>query len=331
MKNNAGSPTKSKSAAALYVGDGKPGGLRRDGRSVSNASPGRTPLGIRFLEAKSAGLSSSRERLLRQILEESNETFFLSSREMAGRYNVNTATIIRSIQALGYEKFADFAHDLRQYFVTGITPYSAMKAAEETGQSVADRVLRSVDKDVANVSEFRSNLDPEKIVDIANRINLAQRVVVLGIDYAASLASSLAYGLVRLGYDADAPVGSSGVVHNRVKIMTPKDLLIAVSFGRGLRDTIEAVKSARRRNIPSFGITNGDATPIAKYCDSYLVTTIARTSFIDSYVAPVAALNAILVACAHSQSERALEHLRESEDEYTSSARWYIEANDGKR
>jgi DNA-binding MurR/RpiR family transcriptional regulator len=107
--------------------------------------------------------------------------------------------------------------------------------------------------------------------------------------------------------------------------MTPKDLLIAFSFGRGLRDTIEAVKAARRRNIPSFGITNGDATPIAKYCDTFLTATIARTSFIDSYVAPVAAINAILVACAHIQSERSLEHLRESEEEYASGTRWYTE------
>ena len=108
-----------------------------------------------------------------------------------------------------------------------------------------------------------------------------------------------------------------------MKIMTPNDLLIAISFGRGLRETIEAVKSVRRRNVPSFGITNGDATPIARYCDTYLIATIARTSFLDSYVAPVAAINAILVACAHSQSERSLEHLRQFEEDYLSSARWY--------
>src|SRR5215204_570685 len=276
---------------------------------------GHTPLGAKFL-ANQSHLSSSRKRLLRKILEESNETFFLSSRELGRRYDVNTATVIRTIQALGYEKFADFSNDLREHFVTQITPYSAMKAAEETGRSVADRVRQSVEKDIENLHDFRMGLDADQILDIANRIGLARRVVILGIDFAASLARLLAYGLVRLGYDADAPEGSSGIVQNRVKIMTPKDLLIAISFGRGLRETIEAVQSARRRNIPSFGITNGDGTPIARYCDTFLVATIARTSFIDSYVAPTAALNAILVACAHSQSERSLEHLRQFEDEY---------------
>ena len=288
------------------------------------ATRGSSLLGARFDETQ-AGLSTSRKRLLRQILSESNETFFLSSRDMARRYNVNAATIIRTIQALGYEKFGDFAQDLREHFLTSLTPYSALKAAVQTDRTVAERVRESVNKDLDNIHNFKSNLDPDKIVDIANRINLAQRLAVIGIDFAASLAGSLAYALVRLGYDADAPTGSSGVVQNRINIMTPKDLLIAISFGRGLRETVEAVKSARRLNIPSIGITDSDTTPIAKYCDTYLVATTARSSFIDSYVAPTAAINAILVACAHSQSERALEHLRESEEVYASSARWYNE------
>lgn len=306
------------------------------GRSPENGN-GRLPRSRPDLEADSGTtlgnlvlasrgkLSPSRQKLLRRILDESDETYFLSSRDMGRRYDVDSATIIRTIQALGYEKFADFAHDLREHFVAKITPYSAMKAAEQTELTVADRVRQSLEKDLENLNELRTTIDADKVVDIANRINLSQRIVVVGVDFAATLAWSLSYGLVRLGFDADAPVGSSGVIQNRLKILTPKDLLIAISFGRGLRETIEAAKSARRRNIPSFGITNGDATPIAKYCDSYLVASISRTSFIDSYVAPIGAINAILVACAHSQSERSLEHLRQFEEEYASGARWFAE------
>lgn len=307
----------SEEQSRLSVTTGEVGGSR--------SSAARTPLGARFFDTQ-ADLSTSRQKLLGQIISESDETFFLSSREMGKRYNVDSATIIRTIQALGYEKFADFAQELREHFVTKITPYSAMKAAEQTNLSVEDRVRRSVDQDLANINAFKSNLDADKIVEIAKQINHARRIIVVGIDFAASLSSSLAYALVRLGFDADAPTGSSGVVQNKIKIMTPKDLLIAISFGRGLRDTVAAVLSARRRNVPSFGITDSDSTPIAKYCDSYLVTSTARTSFIDSYVAPIAAINTILVACAHSQSARSLEHLRESEEENFASNRWFSES-----
>lgn len=283
-----------------------------------------TSLGSRFSDNHD-DLSASRRRLLKQILDESNETFFLSSRELGRRYNVDSATIIRAVQALGYEKFADFAQDLREHFVTQITPYSAMRAAEQSQHSVPDLIRDSVDTDLKNLLVFKARLEPERIIEIAKLINQARRIVVIGIDFAASLAGSLAYALVRLGFDADAPIGSTGVVQNKIKIMTPKDLLIAISFERGLRDTIEAVKTARRRNVPSFGITDSDSTPIAKYCDSYLLASTERTSFIDSYVAPFAAVNAILVACAHIQSERSLEHLKQSEEENFASERWYSE------
>ena len=301
--------------------------VSRDNQDVAAS----IPLGIRLLD-KHVDLSPGRQRLLRRILDESDETFFLSSREMGRRYDVDSATIIRTVQALGYEKFADFVQDLREHFVTQITPYSAMKAAEQTNRSVADRVRQSIDQDLENLTALKSKLDPDKLVEIAKQINHARRIIIIGIDFAASLARSLAYALVRLGFDAEAPDGSSGVVQNKVKIMTPKDLLVAISFGRGLRDTVDAVLTARRRNVPSFGITDSDTTPIAKYCDTYLTASVARTSFIDSYAAPTAAINALLVACAHSQSARSLEHLRDSEEENTSSVRWYKEPKslDGK-
>ena len=283
-----------------------------------------TPLGARFFDTQ-AGLSSSRQKLLRQIIDESNETFHLSSREMGRRDSVDSATIIRTVQALGYEKFADFVQDLREHFVTQITPYTAMKAAEQTNRSVTDRVRQSVDQDIENLNAFKGMLDTDKIIEIAKQINHARRIVVIGIDFAATLARSLAYALVRLGFDADAPTGSTGVVQNRIRILTEKDLIIAISFGRGLRETVEAAKRGRERNVPTFGITDGDHTPIARYCDAYLVASTAHTSFIDSYVAPAAAINALLVACAHSQSARSLKILRESEAENTSSTRWYRE------
>ena len=286
------------------------------------AADAQTPLEARFIKAQT-NLSASRQRLLRQILGEPHESFFLSSREMARRYGVDSATIVRTVQAMGYPKFADFAHDLRNHFVTQITPYTAMKAAAQKNGSVADFVNQSIDQDLENLNALKADLDVNKVVGLAKQIHRTRRIIVVGIDFAASLAMSLAYGLVRLGCDAEAPTGSTGVVQNKIKIMTEKDLLVAISFGQGLRETVEAVQRARRQGVPTFGITDGDKTPIARFCDQYIIASIARASFIDSYVASVAAINAILIACAHNQPKRALELLAQTEKEYSSGARWY--------
>ncbi len=286
------------------------------------ADDGRTQLEERFLEAQT-NLSTSRQRLLSQILAEADETFFLSSRELGRRYSVDSATIVRTIQAMGYKKFADFAHDLRNHFVTQITPYTALKAATRKKRSVADYVSRSVDKDLENLNALKARLDVIKIVEIAKQINRTRRIIVIGIDFAASLAMSLAYGLVRVGRDAEAPTGSTGSIQNKINMMTEKDLLIAISFGKCLRETVEAAQQARRHNIPTFGITDNDRSPIGLVCDQHIIASTDRASFIDSYVAPTAAINAILVACAHSQPTRALKMLQQFDKESASGKRWY--------
>lgn len=287
-------------------------------------SDGPTTLESRFLAAQDS-LSSSRQRLVKQILDEPKETFFLSSREMGKRYGVDSATVVRTIQAMGYKKFADFAHDLREHFVTQITPYTAMKAATQTSRSIISRVNQSLQQDLENLKSLKTSVNPDQIVEFAKQIHRSNRIIVLGVDYATGLAMSLTYGLVRLGCDAEAPIGHTGTVQGKIKLMTKKDLLIPMTFGRGLRETVEAVQRAKEKNVPTYGITDGNKNPLAKLCDQYLIASTDRSSFLDSYVAPISVINAILVACAHIKPKRALEWLEQSDKEYESGKRWYRE------
>lgn len=281
-----------------------------------------TSLEVRFAQSS---LSGSRRRLIREILDKHEETFFLSSRELAKRYNVDAATIVRTIQALGYERFADFAADLRQHFVNHITPYTVLKAATQEKRSVTQQIQHCLERDVESLSVLRSSLEPARAVDLAKRIHDARNILVVGVDLAASLAWFLAYGLTPLGFAAEAPVGSTGNLQHKIDLLTPKDLLVAISFGKCLRETVEAVDRARGRGIPTFGITDSDTTPIALHCDDYLLAPTSSPSFTGSYVAPMALLNTIIVACAHLRPKRALAMLSRTEQEYRTGRRWYQE------
>jgi len=287
------------------------------------ASP--TQLEIRFADAQSK-LAPRRRQMIRTILDHPEEIYFLSSREMGKRFNMDAATIVRTIQVLGYDRYADFAADLRRHFVARITPYTTMQAATREKQSVADRLRQNVDKDIANLHLLKTSLDTTQVIEVAKRIYRARRIVVVGIDLAASLAHFLAYGLAVQGFDVEAPVGSAGNLINKIKILDAKDLLIAISFGRCLRETVEAVQRARQQGVPTFGITDSDTTPLAKYCDGYVVASIASSVFTGSYVAPVSALNTIIAACAHLHPQRTLALLRDYEKEAAAGIRWYQEA-----
>ena len=292
-----------------------------DGGDGKNAT---TALDERFAHARSK-LNARRQRLVRDILDSSDETCFLSSREMAKRYRVDATTILRTTQVLGYKSFAEFAADLRQHFVARITPYTVLKAATREKRSVGDHLDETLDKALDNLNILKSNLDKQKVIELARTIKRSRHVLVVGLDFAASLSYYLAYGLLALGFDAEAPIGSSGNLQYKVEVLTQKDVLIAISFGQCLRDTVEAVQHARKQGVPTFGITDSNTSPIARHCDSHLIAPVVSPSFLNSYVAPTAAISLIHVACAHIDPNRSLSRLRPTDREYASGHRWYRE------
>ncbi len=308
--------------------------MRSQGKSVSAHANGKiakrkpwlTPLEQRLAQAQEQ-LNASRRRLLQEILDNADDNHFLSSRSLAKRYAVDKATIVRSIQALGYKRYAEFAADLRAHFIHRITPYTLMKAAAREKRSIAGHVEHSLEMDLHNLQALRSTLNAEDAIQMAKRLGKARRIVVVGVDFAAGLSYLLAYALVSLGYNAEAPVGSAGNLHQKISLLGPKDLLIAISFGRCLQATVDAVLHARQNGVVTFGITDSEKTPIARFCDSFWIASIANPSFHGSYVAPLAAMDALVVACAHLQPKRSLALLRRKDQD--SRSRWYSSDDSG--
>jgi DNA-binding MurR/RpiR family transcriptional regulator len=287
---------------------------------------GKVPIELeaRLREARPR-LNASRQRLIRSILNDSDETVFLSSREMARQYKVDAATIVRTVQALGYRRFSEFSADLRRHFVTRVTPYTAMKAAVRGKRGLVDHLRESVLRDLENLQELRAGLDERRVLDLARRIHSARRILVVGVDLAASLAWFLAYGLLPLGFDAEAPVGTSGHLLHKVGQLDRRDLLVAISFGPCLRETVESVLRCRKHGVPTFGLTDSDTTPLARHCDGHLVAPTSSPLFTRSYAAPMCLINAVLTACAHLMPRRALENLRRTDEDYRTGLRRYQE------
>jgi DNA-binding MurR/RpiR family transcriptional regulator len=288
--------------------------------STDERKPWSTALETRFAQAE-PNLSASRQGLIREILDHAEETYFLSSRALAKRYDLDPTTIVRTIQALGYKRYGEFAADLRSHFVARITPYALMKSAVRDKRSVANHIEHTLEMDLQNLNALRSQLDVKRVLEIAKRIDRARRIMVVGIDFAAPLSNLLAYGLVSVGYDAEAPAGSAGNLHQKILLLGPKDLLIAISFGRCLQDTVDSVIRAHDNGVPTFGLTDSEKSPIARFSDAYWITSIASPSFHGSYVAVVSAINALLVACSQLHPQRSLTVLRRKEQEFRS--RWF--------
>lgn len=308
-------------------GKKKPSMMKNETRTkapVAGQGDGGSRLQRRFAEAESAQkLNNSRRIFLRALIDDPAESYFLSSRELAKRFGVDVATVVRTVQALGYKRFADFSADLREHFVMKITPYRLMKTAADKGRSPADQVAMSLESDVENLMDLRGRLDLKGVLEAARKILRAGRVLVVGIDYAASLAWYLDYHLTVFGIRSEAPEGTAGSLQHKIRTLTGKDLLIAISFGRCLRATVEAAMEARSQKAATLAITDSAFSPLARTCDSHLLVSVANPSLSASYAAAVSLLSCILVACAHIAPERSLDMLRRIERDRRNSERWF--------
>src|SRR6185503_2900622 len=142
-----------------------------------------------------AQLPESRRQLLDGILDRLDETVFLSTRELAQRFNTDAATIVRTTQALGYGQFADFARDLRSHFLNHVNPYRIMAREVTVHRGAAFHVQACFAADAQNVRDARERLDPANVAAIGERLYRSARIVVVAGDLEHSLADFFAYTL----------------------------------------------------------------------------------------------------------------------------------------
>src|SRR2546428_87989 len=150
----------------------------------------------------------------------------------------------------------------------------------------------------------------------------AKKVILLGGDLAANLVKFLEHHLIMLGLPVSCATSPAEVVH-KVRMTGKRDLVIAVSYGRGLRQTVEGLRQAQANGAYCVGITNTLISPLNQFANECFLTSVDTPSFGASYVAPMAFLNVIIAACANYRRSRTLTLLKLVEDEQKHGFRWY--------
>ncbi|HUS25688.1 MAG TPA: MurR/RpiR family transcriptional regulator [Candidatus Binatia bacterium] len=292
--------------------------------------PGGTSALARRLQGMRSQLSGGRRQLVDGILQNLDETVFLSSHQLAERFDTDPATVVRTVQALGYDGFADFARDLRGHFLSNVSPYRVMAEEATDRKGPAHHVRLSLQREVQNLQRVQETLDPAQLVALGERLRRCRTVVVSGGDLDHTLAAFLAYTLSAIGIAATAPAGE-GLTLARGRGLTREDGVIAVGFRRCLRVPVEITDAARARGAFTLAITDAATTPLARRAEHVLLAPIEGESFASSYVAPLAVMNALLVACAHADARRTLELLKPTDAEYQQGLRWHVEPGAPRR
>jgi DNA-binding MurR/RpiR family transcriptional regulator len=266
-------------------------------------------------------LSAKRQEIIRPILEHPRDYVLLSVRAMAKRLRTDPATVVRIVRGLGFASYRDFQRHLHDLSIAFATSLDTMQSSGRVG-SMPAHVREALEQDVKNLHGLKNSLDAPRLVELAKRFYEARRIVILAGDLAAILADYLEYQITLLGLPVFTATTAGRIAH-LVRTVNSRDLVLAISFRRGLRQTVEGVHLAHDRNAYCVGIADTYVSPLARECDEVFLASVESTSFGASYAAPVALVNAILAACGQYRRPQTLAILKEIAEEQRRGFRWY--------
>jgi RpiR family carbohydrate utilization transcriptional regulator len=266
-------------------------------------------------------LSTKRQEIIRPILEHPRDYVLLSIRALAKRLNTDPATIVRIVHGLGFETYKHFQRHLHELSLAFATSLDTMQ--QSTTSSPGSPSRDSLFRDLKNLQALKNSLDSKRFTPLAKRIYSARRIVILSGDLATILGDYLGYNLNLLGLPV-LVASSAGSVTHSVRFLTNKDLVFAISFRRGLRQTIEGAQQARVNGAYCIGLADTYLSPLARTCQELFLASIDSVYFGASYTAPIALINSMLTALGEFRRPRTVELVRQLDEEQRQGPRWYM-------
>jgi DNA-binding MurR/RpiR family transcriptional regulator len=274
------------------------------------------------LSARVSLLTPRRREIISPTFEHPREFVLLSVRALAKRLKTDPATMIRIVRGMKFGSYREFQHYLHELSIAHATSLDTMQSGRTRQSTVPAKVRASFEQDSENLKALIQGLDTARLAQFARRLHSAKHIVLLGGDLAANLVKFLEYQLAVLGLPVAAAVLPGEVVH-KVRHLGKQDVVLAVSYRRGLRQTIEGLRQAHSQGAYCVGVTDTLVSAINQFAHECFLTRVETPSYGASYVAPIALCNAIVVACANYRPARTLAVIKQMDQEQRHGFRWY--------
>ena len=266
---------------------------------------------IERLNLSGKRLSKSHRRIAEYIMAHYDKAVFMTAAALGEMVGVSESTVVRFAMALGYDGYPQLQHSLQELVRHRLT---AVQRFEMTTEIPEDQVLSTVLKaDMLNIRHTVEQIDDVAFKDVAERLLHADTIYVLGLRSAAPLAQFFGYYLHFIFDGVRVVASGTSDVFESISRIRPTDVLIGISFPRYSSRTLEAMRFAHESGAQVIGLTDGPMSPLHKAADICLSARTDMASFVDSLVAPLSVINALLVALAMKKRDDLSRHFEKLE------------------
>ena len=274
---------------------------------------------LQKLDEKYVKFSKGQKKLADFIRNEYDKAAFMTAAKMGDEVGVSESTVVRFAMALGYEGYPEFQKALGEVVRNRLNSIQRMEVTY--GRIGQGEILTSVlQSDIEKIKMTMSAIDHTAFEMAVDTLIQAKRIYVIGIRSCAPLASFLGFylNLICENVTVINANGASEIFEQLIRI-NEDDAIIGISFPRYSMRTLKALEFASNRKAKVITLTDSIHSPITLYSSCNLIARSDMASIVDSLVAPLSVVNALVVAmCMKNQKEviGTLETLEQIWDEY---------------
>lgn len=271
------------------------------------------------LQGSLATFSKSQKQIARYIMEHYDKAAFLTASRLGQTVGVSESTVVRFATELGYEGYPHLQRALQEMIRNKLTAVQRMEVMDDRmgGRDILQSVLTT---DVDKIRMTLDEVDREAFQGSVDAILRARRIYILGVRSSGALAHFLGFYFSLL-FENVRMLQTNGVseVFEQLMHVESEDVFIGISFPRYSKRTLSAMKYSKDHGAQVIALTDSRLSPLAGCADHVLIAKSDMVSFVDSLVAPLSVLNALIVAVGiekKAEIEQTFERLEHIWDEY---------------
>ena len=245
--------------------------------------------------------SKGQKKIANAILHEYDKAAYMTAAKLGIYVGVSESTVVRFANELGFDGYSSFQRAVQELVRTKLTPNQRIEVTKKRMGS-GDVIENVMESDINKIRYTLDRIDRTHFLGAVESILKAKNIYVMGARSSEPLALVLKYNL-SLIFDNVKFVKptSTAEVFEQMFSIGQDDVLIAFSFPRYSMKMVNAVKYARQNGANIIVFTDSDISPIAEYATYLLTAQSDMASFMDSFVAPMSIINAMIIHITHKR------------------------------
>jgi DNA-binding MurR/RpiR family transcriptional regulator len=258
---------------------------------------------MRAIQVKFPRLSKGQKLIAEYILKHYDKAAFMTAAKLGTSVGVSESTVVRFANELGFSGYPKLQKSLQELIKNKLTTVQRIELSNEfiTQENALKGVLKA---DMENIRATLEKINHQTFEDVVNSLFKAKTIYIIGLRSSTALAEFLGFYLnLILDNVKVVSYGISDIFEQMINVCE-EDVVIGIGFPRYATRTIEALAFAKSRNSNVVAITDSLLSPLASKADYTLIAQSNMASFVDSLVAPLSVMNALIIAVGLREKEK---------------------------